>query len=232
MRSAVERLPRCRTLLTIWVTSSDRWTGSGVRLRRGAGPLRGMSAVLLGAVAAAGLLAVLDARRVERAADDLVANAREVTDTTATDHHDRVLLEVVALTRDVGRDLDAACEPDTGDLAQRGVRLLRRRRVDAGAHATALGRTAKGGRLALRGLVLAALADQLLDRGHERNLSENSGGLASERDPSLGRRDMVRGPPSSEQDRRPSRECSGEPPGIPADQAIGRRPGTRRRRRG
>ena len=64
--------------------------------------------VLLGAVAATGLLAVLDARGVERAADDLVADAREVLHTAAADEHDGVLLEVVALAGDVGGDLHAA----------------------------------------------------------------------------------------------------------------------------
>ena len=41
------------------------------------------------------------ARGVERAADDVVANAREVLHAAAADEHDRVLLEVVALARDV-----------------------------------------------------------------------------------------------------------------------------------
>src|SRR5687767_10388234 len=99
-----------------------------------------MSAVLLGAVAATGLLAVAHAGGVEGAADDLVADAGEVLHTTATHEHDRVLLEVVALTGDVGGDLHARGEADAGDLAERGVRLLRRGRVDAGAHPTALGR--------------------------------------------------------------------------------------------
>src|SRR3954452_1643761 len=125
-----------------------------------------MSAVLLGAVAAASLLAVAHAGGVEGAADDLVAHAGEVLHTTAAHEHDRVLLEVVALAGDVGGDLHAAGEPDAGDLAQRRVRLLRRVRVDAGAHAPTLGGALQGWRLRLRGLGLPALADQLLDRGH------------------------------------------------------------------
>src|SRR5919112_6471094 len=126
-----------------------------------------MSALLLlGAVAAASLLAVLDALRVERAADDLVADAGKVLHTAAADEHDRVLLEVVTHTRDVGGDLDAAGQAHTGDLAQSGVRLLRGGGVDAGADASALRRSLQGRRLVLRHLVLAALADQLLNGGH------------------------------------------------------------------
>src|SRR6476469_5885909 len=129
--------------------------------RLGAGPLRGISALLLlGAVAAASLLAVLHALGVERAADDLVANAGKVLHTAATHEHDRVLLEVVALARDVGRDLHAAGEADAGNLAQRGVRLLRRVGVDAGAHTAALGRALQRWCLRLGGLRLATLADQ------------------------------------------------------------------------
>src|SRR3954469_4316378 len=100
---------------------------------------RGIRALLLlDAVLGAGLLAVAHAGGVERPADDLVAHARQVLDAAAADEHDRVLLQVVALAGDVGGDLDAAGDPDAGDLAQRGVRLLRRGRIHARAHAAAL----------------------------------------------------------------------------------------------
>src|SRR3954453_13969701 len=98
-----------------------------------------MSALLLlRAVTAASLLAVLHALGVERAADDLVPDTGEVLHSAATHEHDRVLLQVVADARDVGRDLDAARQAHAGDLAERGVRLLRGGRVDAGADAAAL----------------------------------------------------------------------------------------------
>src|SRR6201995_415009 len=166
MRSASERLPSLRTLLASAVTSGEPYTGSVTRTRFAAGPLRGMSALLLlRAVAAAGLLAVADTLGVERAADDLVANARQVTDTAAADEHDRVLLQVVPHARDVGGDLDLARQPDASDLTQRRVRLLGRGRVDTRAHATTLRARLERRRLVLRHLVLPALADQLLDRG-------------------------------------------------------------------
>src|SRR3954471_15749422 len=121
--------------------------------RFGAGPLRGMSALLLlGAVAAAGLLTVLHALRVEGAADDLVADTGEVLHPAAADEHDRVLLEVVTDARDVRRHLDAAREAHAGDLPEGGVRLLGRGRVDAGADASALRRALESRRLGLRRL--------------------------------------------------------------------------------
>src|SRR5688500_4304970 len=135
--------------------------------RFGAGPLRGISALLLlGTVAAAGLLTVLHTLGVEGAADDLVADAGKVLHPTAADEPGRVLLEVVANSRDVRRDLDAAGQAHAGDLAQGGVRLLRGGGVDAGADTASLGRTLQGRRLVLGHLVLAALADQLLNGGH------------------------------------------------------------------
>src|SRR5918993_1813257 len=135
--------------------------------RLGAGPLRGISALLLlRAVTAAGLLAVLHALGVERAADDLVADTGKVLHPAAAHEHDRVLLEVVADTRDVSGDLDAARQAHAGDLAEGGVRLLRGGRVDARADAASLGRALEGRRLGLRRLVLPALADQLVDGGH------------------------------------------------------------------
>src|SRR5581483_3288126 len=54
-----------------------------------------------------------------------------------------------------------------GDLAQGGVRLLRRRRVDARADAPLLRRAAQRGRLHLRLRRLAALADELIDSRHQ-----------------------------------------------------------------
>src|SRR2546430_15991252 len=84
------------------------------------------------------LLAVLDPLRVEHAAQDVVAHARQVLDAAAADHHHRVLLQVVSLARYVADHLEAVGETHLGDLAQRRVRLLRGRRVDARAHAALL----------------------------------------------------------------------------------------------
>src|SRR3954464_12559409 len=105
-----------------------------MRLRDGAWLL------LLDAVHRARLLAAGDTGGVQRATHDLVAHAREILDATATHEHDGVLLEVVALARDVSRDLDRARDAHAGDLAKRRVRLLRRGRVHARADAAALGR--------------------------------------------------------------------------------------------
>src|SRR4051794_25237207 len=167
MRSASCRLPPTRILFTSCVTSGELYTGSGTTGWRGAGPLRGMSALLLlRAVTAAGLLAVADTLGVQRTANDLVADAREVLHTTAANEHDRVLLQVVADARDVRRHLDLAAELHTSDLAQRGVRLLGGGGVHARAHAAPLRASLQRRRLGLARLRLAALSDQLLDRGH------------------------------------------------------------------
>src|SRR4051794_23711437 len=167
MRCATCFLPSLSTFETSWVTSCDPKTGSTSSGRLGAGPLRGMSALLLlRAVPAASLLAVLHALRVERAADDLVADTGKVLHPAAADEHDRVLLEVVTDARDVRGDLDAARQAHTGDLAEGGVGLLGGGRVDAGADAAALRAALEGGRLGLRRLVAPAVADQLLNGGH------------------------------------------------------------------
>src|SRR3954451_15449431 len=126
-----------------------------------------MSALLLlRTVAAASLLAVADALGVQRTANDLVPNAREVLHTAAAHEHDRVLLQVVADAGDVRGHLDLAAQLDTSDLAQRRVRLLGGSGVHARAHAAPLRASLQRRRLGLARLRLAALADQLLDRGH------------------------------------------------------------------
>src|SRR5436190_4406201 len=174
MRSAVDFLPSSMTLLMTCWTSLERWTGSGSIGRTPPGARRG---TLLGlhAVLRARLAAVAHAGGVERPAHDLVAHARQVLDAAAAHEHHGVLLEVVALARDVGRDLDAARDPDARDLAQRRVRLLGRGRVHARADPAPLGRgdlllaalaRLQARRRELLGLRVATLADQLRGRRH------------------------------------------------------------------
>src|ERR1035441_10391824 len=160
MRSAKVRFPRLSTRFTTWVTSTEWYTGSGINSRRTAGPLRGTSGLLLGAVAATGLIPLTHAGCVERSADHLVTDTRQVLHTAAADQHDRVLLEVVAFAGDVGGDLEPTGQPDTGHLPERRVRLLRGVGVDAGAHAPSLGRTPQG-----RGLRLGRLGGPAFESG-------------------------------------------------------------------
>jgi len=122
--------------------------------------------LLLDAVAGTCLLTVLDTLGIQSATDDLVANTREVLHTTTADEHHGVLLEVVTLTRDVCGDLNAGGQADTGDLTQSRVRLLRGGGVHAGAHATTLRGALQAGGRNLARLIVATLADQLLNSWH------------------------------------------------------------------
>src|SRR5277367_5570379 len=128
--------------------------------------LRFASLRTLGAVFRPALLAVLDSLGVEHAAQDVVAHAGQVLDPAAADHDHRVLLQVVAFARDIADDLEAVGQPHLGDLAQSRVRLLRRRRIDARAHATLLRARLEMAGLFTVGLRLPRLADQLTNRRH------------------------------------------------------------------
>src|SRR6187551_2807421 len=176
MRSASDFLPSLITLLmTCWTSRFD-----GGRPARPDESVRRIGAAFLGSldpVERAGLLAVRDPGRVERAANDLVADAWQILDPAAADEHNRVLLQVVALPGDVGGDLHPVGEAHTGDLAQGRVRLLRRYRGDTGADAAPLRRgdallaplprlEARRRRLLLR--ALAALANKLVRVRHGR----------------------------------------------------------------
>src|SRR4030081_164809 len=110
------------TLLTTCCTKRERCTGSGSSGRIWAAARRGISWLgLLDAVLRARLLAVAHAGGVERPAHDLVAHTRKVLDAPTAHEDDRVLLEVVSLAGDVGRDLDRAGDPYARHLAQRRV---------------------------------------------------------------------------------------------------------------
>src|ERR1700722_4065395 len=88
-----------------------------------------------------------------------------------------MLLEVVTLARNVGADLEAVRQADARDLAQRGVRLTGRGGRDARADTAALRSAGERGRLDLRLLLGAALANKLIDGRHgERSSSFRSYG--------------------------------------------------------
>src|ERR1700742_938152 len=92
----------------------------------------------LGAIEGPALLAVLHALRVEHAANDVIANARKVLHAATADQNNRVLLKIVALARDVREGFEAVGQTNLGHLTKRRVRLLRRRRIDAGADSALL----------------------------------------------------------------------------------------------
>jgi hypothetical protein len=135
---------------------SPLFVGSGVvaTLRL----LRALSAVL-----GAGLLTVVHRSGVVGATDDVITNTGEVANTAAADEDDGVLLEVVALTRNVCGDLDAVNKTDTGNLTKSRVRLLGGGGEHAGAHAALLGVVLQSCVLGLLGNGLTTLANQLVD---------------------------------------------------------------------
>src|SRR6201988_2224931 len=92
--------------MTCW-TSFERWMGSASSGRIWAAARRGIDRLaLLDAVLRARLLAAADPGCVGGPAHDLVAHPREFLAPPATPQHDRVLLQVVSLGRDVGGQLD------------------------------------------------------------------------------------------------------------------------------
>src|SRR3954471_10882569 len=112
------------------------------------------------------LLTVLDALGIEDAAEDVVAHAGQVLDAAAADHDHRVLLKVMAFTRDIADHFEAVGQAHLGDLTKRRVRLLRGRGVDARANATLLRRLLQRRHLLARLLHRTRICDQLVDRRH------------------------------------------------------------------
>src|SRR6266566_1240477 len=118
------------------------------------------------AVLRTALLAVLDALRIEDAAENVIAHAGQVLDAAAADHDHRMLLKVMTLTRNVTDDLEAIGQAHLCDLAKRRVRLLRGRGVDAGANTALLRRLLQRRHLLARLLHHTRTCDQLVDRRH------------------------------------------------------------------
>src|SRR5450432_4946372 len=78
----------------------------------------------LGAVLRAALLAILNASGVEGSANNVITHARKIFHTAAAHKHDRVFLQVVADTWNIGGDFNGIGEAHASNLAQRGVRFL------------------------------------------------------------------------------------------------------------
>src|SRR5690349_5521036 len=95
----------------------------------------------LGAIFRTALPTISDADRIERAANYVIADARKIFHTATANQNNRVLLQVVADTRDVSRNFDPIGQAHTSNLTQRRVRLFGRLRVYAGTN-TALLRAA------------------------------------------------------------------------------------------
>src|ERR1700722_351617 len=158
---AVDFLPSHIMELTNFVTSDELYTGSAATSRFAICPFLGIENLVfpsakswcylaplfcpafgaLGAVLGTALLTIGHTHGIEGAANHVVADTRQILYTAAADKHDRVLLQVVANSGNVGSDFHAVGEADARDLAQRGVRLLGRLRIDAGADAAPLRRS-------------------------------------------------------------------------------------------
>src|SRR5512134_1726522 len=119
-----------------------------------------------GSVFRAPLPAIANALGVEHTTNDVVADARKVFDAPAPDQHDRVLLEIVAFARDVTRHFELIGETNARHLAQRRIRLFRRRGVDARTDPPLLRAGLHGRHLVPLARLLPWLADQLLYRRH------------------------------------------------------------------
>src|SRR5439155_23217069 len=169
MLSATDFLPSCIRQFMNLVTTASPNLGSGRTSRLTAARRRDMALLLsrpLRAVFRAALAPVLDALGVVRAADDVIAHAGQILDPAAANQHHRVLLQIVALAGDIAGHFEAVGETDARDLAQRRIRLFRRRRGDARADPAFLRALLHRRHLVARNLRLARLVDQLVYRRH------------------------------------------------------------------
>src|SRR6266404_3694871 len=185
MPSAADFLPSyIREFMNLARTRSPN-LASGVISRRSARWRRDIYYIsllrTLGAIERATLLAVLDALGVQHAADDVITHAGKVLDAAAADQDHAVLLKVMAFAGNVGQRFEAVGQAHLGDLAQRGVRLLRRRGVDAGADGALLRALLQGRNLVALGLDAARLANELVDCRHSHFLLSPAASRTDER---------------------------------------------------
>src|SRR5437867_8523653 len=117
----------------------------------------------LGPIFRAGVLAILNSNGVQSTPHHMVANAREVLDTSTADQHDGVFLQVVPDSGDVGCYLNPVGKTDTRNFTQSGVRFLGCRRVHPRAHPSALRTSLQSRTLRLKTNLLSARSNQLIE---------------------------------------------------------------------
>src|ERR1019366_5207009 len=91
-----------------------------------------------GPVLRTALFAIGHAGGIQRAADHVITHARKILHTAPADEHDRVLLQVVSDSRDVGGHFDPVGQGHARHFPQRRIRLLGSRSVDTRTNSTLL----------------------------------------------------------------------------------------------
>src|SRR3546814_4222466 len=76
----------------------------------------------LRAVLRTALATIRHALGIERAANDVIANARKVLHASSADHEHRVFMQIMSLDRNVGGDLVPVRQPHAGNLSKLRVR--------------------------------------------------------------------------------------------------------------
>src|SRR5207248_8079662 len=95
------------------------------------------------------LSSILHSDGVESATHKMIANSGKILHPAASHQHDRVLLKIVADTRNIRGHFHSIRQTDAGDFAQRGIWFLRGRRVDADTDASLLRTSGQGRALRL-----------------------------------------------------------------------------------
>ena len=118
-------------------------------------------------ITTATLLSAVDTEGVEDASNNVIANTRQVANSSSADQDDGVLLKIVVLTRNIGSNLATIRQPDAGDLSQSGVGLLGRHGADTKADPSSLGTSLQVHGLPLGGYLAACASDELVGGGHK-----------------------------------------------------------------
>lgn len=69
-------------------------------------------------------LPVRHSRAVQNSPDNVIANTRQIRHPAAADHHNRVFLQIVANSRDIGGHFHPVGEPHAGNFPKRRIGLF------------------------------------------------------------------------------------------------------------
>ena len=103
---------------------------------------------------------------IERSANNMITDARQVSYPAASDENGTVLLQVVTFAGDVDSSFLLVGQTDSCNFTHSGVRLFRRSRRNRQTYAASLRAFVQNRRFALFDRRLSAMLDELVDRWH------------------------------------------------------------------
>ena len=113
------------------------------------------------------LLPVRNPCSIKGPANNMISDTGKIFNTPSPNQHNRMLLEIMANSRNISRYLEPVRHPDTSDLSQGRVRFFRGSRIHPDTHTPPLRAASQCGAFAFFLQLFSTTPNKLINRRHE-----------------------------------------------------------------